>query len=141
MHIYNSLLLQCYDYSSTSTLLRLFFLKIPRPPRSTRTSTRLPYTTLFRAWRGRRAGAVDDGDDARRHPGSGADLRRLVLQPHRLAEQLPGDGGAWPAARSLRVAAAGGKQSATRSGRHPHPSDAAQFRDTDRKSTRLNSSH
>src|SRR3546814_19020324 len=28
----------------------VFFLMIRRPPRSTRTDTRLPYTTLFRSW-------------------------------------------------------------------------------------------
>src|SRR3546814_16264747 len=27
-----------------------FFLMIPRPPRSTRTDTLFPYTTLFRSW-------------------------------------------------------------------------------------------
>src|SRR3546814_17547913 len=31
----------------------LFFLMIPRPPRSTRTDTLFPYTTLFRAAAGR----------------------------------------------------------------------------------------
>src|SRR3546814_19414462 len=29
-----------------------FFLMIRRPPRSTRTDTRFPYTTLFRSWSG-----------------------------------------------------------------------------------------
>src|SRR3546814_17858639 len=29
----------------------LFFLMIRRPPRSTRTDTLFPYTTLFRSWR------------------------------------------------------------------------------------------
>src|SRR3546814_12134365 len=28
-----------------------FFLRIRRPPRSTRTDTLFPYTTLFRSWR------------------------------------------------------------------------------------------
>src|SRR3546814_13140559 len=31
-----------------------FFLMIRRPPRSTRTDTLFPYTTLFRSWRRRR---------------------------------------------------------------------------------------
>src|SRR3546814_3428941 len=32
-------------------LLVFFFLMIRRPPRSTRTDTLFPYTTLFRSWR------------------------------------------------------------------------------------------
>src|SRR3546814_19292989 len=32
-------------------LFCFFFLMIRRPPRSTRTDTLLPYTTLFRSWR------------------------------------------------------------------------------------------
>src|SRR3546814_14872746 len=36
--------------------LCFFFLRIRRPPRSTRTDTLFPYTTLFRSWHG--AGAV-----------------------------------------------------------------------------------
>src|SRR3546814_16744986 len=32
-------------------LLLFFFLMIRRPPRSTRTDTLFPYTTLFRSWR------------------------------------------------------------------------------------------
>src|SRR3546814_17297039 len=37
-----------------STLTIVFFLMIRRPPRSTRTDTLLPYTTLFRSGRGGR---------------------------------------------------------------------------------------
>src|SRR3546814_14830464 len=33
------------------SLLVYFFLMIRRPPRSTRTDTLFPYTTLFRSWR------------------------------------------------------------------------------------------
>src|SRR3546814_9370519 len=47
-----------------------FFLILRRPPRSTRTYTLFPYTTLFRSVRGR--GAVGD------HPG-------LLVQAHRQA--------------------------------------------------------
>src|SRR3546814_18042675 len=32
--------------------LYVFFFKIQRPPRSTRTYTLFPYTTLFRSWHG-----------------------------------------------------------------------------------------
>src|SRR3546814_4411597 len=46
----------------------LFFLMRRRPPRSTRTDTLFPYTTLFRSVAGRRSG---------RH------LRALAARPHR----------------------------------------------------------
>src|SRR3546814_17199218 len=36
-------------YSVISSVLSLFFLMIRRPPRSTRTDTLFPYTTLFRS--------------------------------------------------------------------------------------------
>src|SRR3546814_15129107 len=35
--------------SDTMLLFLVFFLMIPRPPRSTRTDTLFPYTTLFRS--------------------------------------------------------------------------------------------
>src|SRR3546814_20182145 len=41
----------------------VFFLMIPRPPRSTRTDTLFPYTTLFRSHRARALEAVD-GDES-----------------------------------------------------------------------------
>src|SRR3546814_6834551 len=56
-----------------------FFLMIRRPPRSTRTDTLFPYTTLFRSaqWRGRRQGRpVGHG---RAHPRSGARTGRRAL--------------------------------------------------------------
>src|SRR3546814_16746715 len=37
-------------------LFFFFFLMIRRPPRSTRTDTLFPYTTLFRSWLGRAQG-------------------------------------------------------------------------------------
>src|SRR3546814_8158382 len=42
-----------------------FFLMIRRPPRSTRTDTLFPYTTLFRAESVRRAFEIDPGQDLR----------------------------------------------------------------------------
>src|SRR3546814_20323994 len=41
----------------------VFFLMIRRPPRSTRTDTRFPYTTLFRSRRARAACRLDGADD------------------------------------------------------------------------------
>src|SRR3546814_3731902 len=50
----------------------VFFLMIRLPPRSTRTDTLFPYTTLFRSAAARRRGAgrdmaADTGDGRRRH--------------------------------------------------------------------------
>src|SRR3546814_18688801 len=52
------ILLLCASHRSYMMAVRLqfclsvfFFLMIRRPPRSTRTDTLFPYTTLFRAWR------------------------------------------------------------------------------------------
>src|SRR3546814_782623 len=43
--------LRCILYSSVrSCICFFFFLMIRRPPRSTRTDTLVPYTTLFRSW-------------------------------------------------------------------------------------------
>src|SRR3546814_12707759 len=39
----------CYSCRSTSHVAVIFFLMIRRPPRSTRTDTLFPYTTLFRS--------------------------------------------------------------------------------------------
>src|SRR3546814_1183637 len=39
----------------------VFFLMIRRPPRSTRTDTLFPYTTLFRSGRTRERGVNDEG--------------------------------------------------------------------------------
>src|SRR3546814_12585890 len=41
-----------------------FFLMLRRPPRSTRTDTLFPYTTLFRSILGELAGLGDDGEAA-----------------------------------------------------------------------------
>src|SRR3546814_17052045 len=38
-----------YDTRDTTIAIILFFLMIRRPPRSTRTDTLFPYTTLFRS--------------------------------------------------------------------------------------------
>src|SRR3546814_15070554 len=41
----------CLYHGEMVVLLTFFFLMIRRPPRSTRTDTLFPYTTLFRSWR------------------------------------------------------------------------------------------
>src|SRR3546814_2192465 len=43
------MMILCYDYCLTILWL-IFFLMIRRPPRSTRTDTLFPYTTLFRSY-------------------------------------------------------------------------------------------
>src|SRR3546814_9051717 len=58
--------------------LFLVFLMIRRPPRSTRTDTLFPYTTLFRSYRNA------DQEPHRGHPARKADRRGLC---HRLADQ------------------------------------------------------
>src|SRR3546814_1618920 len=79
--------------------LCFFFLRIRRPPRSTRTDTLVPYTTLFRSvvrdagWRRPRAGT------RRRRPGRGGgrrgtdrrrDGRNRTVRTHRVpVRQLP----------------------------------------------------
>src|SRR3546814_19620020 len=66
-------------------LLSFFFLMIRRPPRSTRTDTLFPYTTLFRSptphcWRGRYRTPLQ----GRRRPSSGwpAFRRRTRSEEH-----------------------------------------------------------
>src|SRR3546814_5788091 len=41
----------CIYFQLSSVYFLFFFLMIRRPPRSTRTDTLFPYTTLFRSWR------------------------------------------------------------------------------------------
>src|SRR3546814_9088281 len=67
-----------------------FFLRIRRPPRSTRTDTLFPYTTLFRSQPVRRAGTTasdqrKDKDDVQQHS-AGADDEEQPLPPARSEE-------------------------------------------------------
>src|SRR3546814_13139644 len=50
MSVVYSLVLFIVDSSSLSCFMYFFFLMIRRPPRSTRTDTLFPYTTLFRSF-------------------------------------------------------------------------------------------
>src|SRR3546814_11640667 len=96
----------------------IFFLLIPRPPRSTRTDTLFPYTTLFRSLERRLAAPRRRG-----HAGAaGARRRRCLLCRPRRA-----DAGRAALARAARAAH---EYLGPGQGHHP-----------DRKSTRLNSSH
>src|SRR3546814_12385556 len=66
----------------------VFFLMIRRPPRSTRTDTLFPYTTLFRSRQfldGRRGRAVGQAEPGQHH----GDARTLVLHVEGLAVALP----------------------------------------------------
>src|SRR3546814_5732012 len=58
---------------------------IRRPPRSTRTDTLFPYTTLFRS--GHRAGVAVDQRDPIDHEAGGEGTEQEVLQCRFLAEQ------------------------------------------------------
>src|SRR3546814_7877053 len=61
-----------------------FFLRIRRPPRSTRTDTLFPYTTLFRSRRGR--------EEGRPRGGRGPGRRRRGGHPRRRGRGQLGDG-------------------------------------------------
>src|SRR3546814_7471084 len=128
-----------YDMScSTTTCIYVvfFFLMIRRPPRSTRTDTLFPYTTLFRSTcrcfrrRGGRCGASQRRPDRR---GGAAPLDQPV---DRQAEQHDID-------RARRI------ESARCEERHrdqvdddpQQPAFDPAQREQDRKSTRLKSSH
>src|SRR3546814_11728462 len=69
MTLFSSLPLPC--------LLLFFFLMIPRPPRSTRTDTLFPYTTLFRS---NRAPGLQD-----QSPALACSCFTEQLQRHRVA--------------------------------------------------------
>src|SRR3546814_18816618 len=73
-------------------LFLFFFLMIRRPPRSTRTDTLFPYTTLFRSAQGKAepgdvAAAAGARDCQRARPG-----RRLCRGLHRRAGREGGEG-------------------------------------------------
>src|SRR3546814_5324239 len=54
----------------------MFFLMIRRPPRSTRTDTLFPYTTLFRS---DRCGSIDATWAANDHNGHGTNMAGIAL--------------------------------------------------------------
>src|SRR3546814_14520513 len=62
-------------------LLFFFFLMIRRPPRSTRTDTLFPYTTLFRSGRVLEDVCEDGVDGCRQVLGAGRDVDRVLADP------------------------------------------------------------
>src|SRR3546814_5429088 len=109
-----------------------FFLLIRRPPRSTRTDSPLPYTTLFRSPRV-----------------AGIDEIAVVGPPHRAGVERPDRGRLAQAAAARPVAAAGQDDPIESRPEKPPPGDIAEPLvaegrspdGKDRKSTRPNSSH
>src|SRR3546814_9389180 len=92
------MLLYLYQYFCYYVVFVLFFLMIRRPPRSTRTDTLFPYTTLFRsAHAARIARARRIERDRTRSAGQRA--ARRVRQRHADRARRGGDGG-----RALRRA-------------------------------------
>src|SRR3546814_19203707 len=144
-----------------------FFLMIRRPPRSTRTDTLFPYTTLFRSWvvgeiggadadalvGGERVGALElRMDDDRAAVVGGRNAQRVIgLDRHvdrgvaiGVGENLPaavghlGRGGAEGVGGDIGVAVP--RILARRAAQRIVAGEIAGAR-LDRKSTRLNSSH
>src|SRR3546814_18323143 len=98
-----------------------FFLKIRRPPRSTRTDTLFPYTTLFRSLPPARPGPADTATG------------QVNAHAHRQRPPLP----AWLACLHVRRR----QPLVADRGRGPGRAPAVDQQLGDRKSTRLNSSH
>src|SRR3546814_14320591 len=67
----------------------VFFLRIRRPPRATRTDTLFPYTTLFRSWRHQCAAAARRRDRRRDHGTGGRGDR----QPRQVRQGRQEEGG------------------------------------------------
>src|SRR3546814_5709049 len=119
---------------------------IRRPPRSTRTDTLFPYTTLFRSWSGRPGLPVKPGNDSRRCCARGVPpapaCKASVSQHffHLAGELLQAEGlgqevNAGVLVEALAEAVLG------IAGDEDHLQIRAGLAHLDRKSTRLNSSH
>src|SRR3546814_1654565 len=146
-------------------MLLFFFLMILRPPRSTRTDTLFPYTTLFRARKtGRGAAIVAVAASPRLHPREAARLQFAYDAARHLVVKVGAVGGGLGSAAPAVGAAAAGlahgvpPNAAQKPSGHPpergwaakcdlsgaarrRPAPAGPQRSGDRKSTRLNSSH
>src|SRR3546814_7585674 len=121
-------------------LFSFFFLMIRRPPRSTRTDTLFPYTTLFRSRPHHRAGG-SRGIDARHrrlqrhvHGGVRVEVGAVVVRtPGRTARRGMEGVRSGRAASDLADPTGAAQAQEGGEGRSENPAD--------RKSTRLNSSH
>src|SRR3546814_19388557 len=128
-HCYDCL--YCHCYLLCVCLCLMFFLMIRLPPRSTRTDTLFPYTTLFRSIA---HGAGDESCAVRARTGFGETeahdhlARRDARKPFGLLVRRSVD------QKRLRSEAEADADDRAERGRTP-----SQFQD--RKSTRLNSSH
>src|SRR3546814_1277510 len=67
-----------------------FFLMIRRPPRSTRTDTLFPYTTLFRSRFAARIGSSVEASDIIEESDSSSTLTRIFVPKPKKAFQSPG---------------------------------------------------
>src|SRR3546814_9390521 len=115
-----------------------FFLMIRRPPRSTRTDTLFPYTTLFRSWRPVRA--FDDSAQVFiEFPagiGQGEIPPLFVIGPNGGGELVN-----YRVRERYIVVDRLFSAAELRLGKHPQQTVRIVRDDGDRKSTRLNSSH
>src|SRR3546814_4244211 len=120
-------------------LFLLFFVMIRRPPRSTRTDTLLPYTTLFRSRSGKIDLACGGLRSVVRFPGTVSLQLRLRLRPAARWGRARGRG----AQLRLSPQEGDGRDTDRCRGSSPRRSYAARHAAgaEDRKSTRLNSSH
>src|SRR3546814_6886706 len=69
-----------YLYLFVVCCFLFFFLMIRRPPRSTRTDTLFPYTTLFRSEKGRIEHVRNSGEAIPQAPGSAFSCQRLPVR-------------------------------------------------------------
>src|SRR3546814_14176915 len=117
-----------------SLFVYFFFLRIRRPPRSTRTATLFPYTTLFRSLMGpdeelnRREIARFSARDAEAYPRYEAWLTRIAEALEPVLEDIPPE--LLPLPANIR-----------RRGLFGQLRNLRRALRLDRKSTRLNSSH
>src|SRR3546814_17614082 len=66
-------------FDTTCTVLLFFFLMIRRPPRSTRTDTLFPYTTLFRSYRPEKGQLDRDGNEVEDRIYNARDFDRTLV--------------------------------------------------------------
>src|SRR3546814_5460519 len=85
---------------SVSSLCLFFFLMIRRPPRSTRTDTLFPYTTLFRSREGFRLASDCGGNRA-----ASCRIRYFMSSLWRVADGIIRAGAAWHGQRRTNVIA------------------------------------